>query len=70
MFIVYLSQGLLPVTAFFYPFEDDCFELCINWLCTSSDVEAGFNYPILKKILRTKLSAVKILHCTSSHVEK
>jgi hypothetical protein len=46
MFIVYLSQGLLSVTAFFYPFEDGCFELCINWPCTSSDVEAGFNYPI------------------------
>jgi hypothetical protein len=51
MFIVYLSQGLLSVTAFFYPFEDGCFELCINWPCTSSDVEAGFNYPISKKIL-------------------
>jgi hypothetical protein len=31
---------------FFYPFVDGSFELCNNWLCTSSDVEAGFNYPI------------------------
>jgi hypothetical protein len=41
---------LLPVAVFFYPFVDDSFELCNNCLCTSSDVEAGFNYPISKKM--------------------
>jgi hypothetical protein len=49
MFIVYLSQGLVARYCFFYPFEDGSFELCINWLCTSSDVEAGFNYSMSKK---------------------
>jgi hypothetical protein len=32
---------------------DGSFELCNNWLCTSSDVEAGFNYPISKKCIHT-----------------
>jgi hypothetical protein len=45
-----LVGGMLPVAAYFYPFVDGSFELCNNWLCTSSDVEAKFNYPILKKI--------------------
>jgi hypothetical protein len=49
-FFVYLSRGLLPVATYFYPFVDGSFELCNNWLRTSSDVEAGFNYPISKKI--------------------
>jgi hypothetical protein len=44
-----LVGGMLPVAAYFYPFVDGSFELCNNWLCTSSDVEAKFNYPILKK---------------------
>jgi hypothetical protein len=54
-----LVGGLLPVAAYFYPFVDGSFELCNNWLCTSSDVEAGFNYPISKKMYTT---------CTTSKV--
>jgi hypothetical protein len=46
-----LVGGLLPVVAYFYPFVDGSFELCNNWLCTSLDVDAGFNYPISKKHL-------------------
>jgi hypothetical protein len=46
-----LVGGLLPVAAFFYPFVDGSLELSNNWLCTSSYVEAGFNYPISKKNL-------------------
>jgi hypothetical protein len=49
IFFVYLSGGLLSVAAFFYPLVDGSFELCNNWLCTSSNVEAGFNSPISKK---------------------
>jgi hypothetical protein len=49
IFFVYLSRELVAVAAYFYPFVDGSFELCNNWLCTSSDVEARFNYPIYKK---------------------
>jgi hypothetical protein len=49
MFFVYLSRGLVARYCLFYPFVDGSFELCNNWLCTSSDVEAGLNYPISKK---------------------
>jgi hypothetical protein len=32
---------------------DGSFELCNIWLCTSSDVEVGFNYPIsIKKLVK------------------
>jgi hypothetical protein len=48
-----LVGGLLPVAAYFYPFVDGSVELCNIWLCTSSDVEAGFNYPISKKCVVT-----------------
>jgi hypothetical protein len=44
-FFVYLSRG----TCFFTPFVDVSFELCNFWLCTSSYVDARFNYPISKK---------------------
>jgi hypothetical protein len=77
MFFVYLSRGLLPVTAFFYHFEDNSFELCIFWLCTSSDVEARFNYPISKKKKEdefhfTHLAYIKtiITACTFYHTSK
>jgi hypothetical protein len=43
---VYLSRGLVARCCFVYPFADGSFEFCNNWLCTFSDVEAGFNYPI------------------------
>jgi hypothetical protein len=33
----------------FHPFVDGSFKLCNIGLCTSSNVEAGFNYPISKK---------------------
>jgi hypothetical protein len=45
MFIVYLSQGLLLVTAFFTLLRTVLLNY-VNWLRTSSDVEVGFNYPI------------------------
>jgi hypothetical protein len=44
-----LVGGLLPVCCFFTPLVDVSFELCNFWLCTYSDAEAGFNYPISKK---------------------
>jgi hypothetical protein len=49
IFIVYLSRGHAARCCLFYPFVDCSFQLCNNWLCTSSDVEAGFNYPLSKK---------------------
>jgi hypothetical protein len=49
IFFVYLSRGLVARCCFFYPLVDGSFELCKNWLCTSSDVEVGFNSPISKK---------------------
>jgi hypothetical protein len=56
-----LVGGLLPVCCFFTPFVDVSFELFNFWLCPSSDVEAGFNYPISKKIysaLHQKISFI------------
>jgi hypothetical protein len=52
-FIVYLSRGHVALVAcFFTTFVECSFQLCNNWLCTSSDVEAGFNYPLYKKSVR------------------
>jgi hypothetical protein len=48
-----LVGGMLPIAAcFFTTFVERSFQLCNNWLCTSSDVEAGFNYPLSKKSVR------------------
>jgi hypothetical protein len=60
IFIVYLSRGFVARCCFFYPFVDGSFELCNNWLCTSPDVEAGFNYPISKKSMYVKFSALEM----------
>jgi hypothetical protein len=49
IFIVYLSREHVARCYLFYPFVDCSFELCNNWLCTSLDVEAGFNYPLSEK---------------------
>jgi hypothetical protein len=40
----------LLLVAAFLPLCERSFEHCNNWLCTSPDLEAGFNYPIFKKI--------------------
>jgi hypothetical protein len=49
-FIIYLSREHVPTAAcFFTTFVDRSFQLCNNWLCTSLDVEAGFNYLLSKK---------------------
>jgi hypothetical protein len=53
-----LVGGLLPVCCFFTPFVNVSFELCNFLLCTSSDVKAGFNYPISKKNITSNLSLI------------
>jgi hypothetical protein len=48
-FLSFTLVGAFCPLLFFHPCVDGSFKLCIIGLCTSSDVEAGFKYPISKK---------------------
>jgi hypothetical protein len=48
-FLSFTLVGASCPLLLFHPFVDGSFKLCNIGLCTSSDVEAGFNYPISKK---------------------
>jgi hypothetical protein len=64
-----LVGGLFPVVAFFPPFVDGSFELCNNWLCTSSDVETGLIIQYLKKSESSNLQCLVMLAKTSSEID-
>jgi hypothetical protein len=48
-FLSFTLVGACCPLLLFHPFVDGSFKLCNNGLCTYSDVEAEFNYPISKK---------------------